>query len=52
MYALASSAQLAIGVAVALFVSGGAQMNGVAFVEFGASLTVGHATQSRCYVAT
>jgi hypothetical protein len=45
---MASSAQLAIGVAVALFVSDGAQMNNVAFVEFGASLKAGHATQSRC----
>ena len=34
---------------MALFVSGGVEINGIAFVEFRGSLKAGHATQRRCY---
>ena len=42
------AAELAVGVDVALFISGGAPMIGVAFVEFVGLLKAGHATQPQC----
>jgi len=48
---LPRAAEQAVGVAVALFVAGGADLPSIGFVQFSASLKAGHATQPRRSVA-